>query len=91
MEEILNHNFYLHKECLKFAKRRVLNKKFSKNGRLTFLKKKNEYYLIDGYHRLMEHYVFDVELKHLNIIIKNNPLKITKTQFIHYSKYLFEN
>ena len=74
---------------MKFAKLRVKKKKFSKGGQLVFIKNNGAYFMIDGYHRFMEHYVFDVDVSLFPILIKNNKIKVNEGDFIHYDNFKF--
>lgn len=80
-------NFYIHVDCMNYAINRTKNKKYSKNGILKFVEKNNNLYLIDGYHRLSEYFLFDVPLdifERETVAIKT---KLHEKNFIKFSDF----
>lgn len=84
---MISNSFYIHERSMNYAIKRVHRKLYSKSCLLKFVLKDGEYYLIDGYHRLAEHFVFDTDLDIFeHIIVKT---KIFKNKFIEFEKFKY--
>lgn len=87
MDDIMYKNFFIHKECFAFAKKRRKRgiEYSSKRGKLTYIERNEKFYLIDGYHRLMDFFIYDCEINSLNPEIITNPhMKLNYDDFIHF-------
>jgi hypothetical protein len=72
---------------MNYAINRAKKKKYSKNGVLKFVEKNNKLYLIDGYHRLSEHFLFDVPLDIFETEIVRIKTKIYEENFIKFNEF----
>lgn len=84
-------DFYIDKQCLDYAINRVLKEKHSKNGYLIFVEVDDKDYLIDGYHRLADHFIYNIPLEMLPIKYKTIKTKIHKKKFIKLEEYSHPN
>lgn len=78
----------IHFDCMNYAINRVKKKKYSKNGILKFVKKDGQLYMIDGYHRLSEYFLFDVPLEIFETEIVNIKTKIHKQDFMKFKDFI---
>lgn len=79
--------FYIDKQCLDYAINRVEKKKHSKNGYLIFVEVEGSDYLIDGYHRLADHFVYDTPVEMLPVKYKTVKTKIHTKRFMKLEEY----
>lgn len=84
-------DFYVDKQCLDYAINRVLKKKHSKNGCLIFVEVEGSDYLIDGYHRLADYFVYDIPIEILPVRYKKIKTKIYTNRFTKFKNYVPSN
>lgn len=94
MNDILHYNFFIYKECFEFSKKRRKRgiEYSSKRGKMTFIKRNENFYLIDGYHRLMDLFIYDCEIQSLKPEIVFKPhMKLNYNDFIHFENIYLKN